>query len=423
MSNMRNRLIVPTKLLAVFVIMAPAVAEAQEASFRGLGFIHGNRFGGPGFASSISPDGTAVVGDETVNQYPQAFLWTDATGMIPLGNLQGFHPISQALGVSDEGRVVVGRSESPDGREAFRWTAQTGMIGLGDFAGGVFQSGAWDITADGSLIVGIGTSEYGKFGFTWTEAGGMERLLPLNHQQFPNGQSWAYGVSPSGDFIAGKSEAEVGAEAVLWDTDRAVQGLGDFAGGNINSRAYGVSDGSPVVVGQGEMEQGYSPFVWTAAGGFAAFDLPPGWNGRGRAFDVSADGRVIVGEAVASGFDVGFVWTPENGIEDIRDVLTGTHGLDLNGWRITSVRGVSADGSVFTGAGIDPNGVGQAWIAVIPRSCIADLNEDGTVDSLDFLLFLNLFVDFDPVADFNGDGFIDTLDFLAFLNVFSEGCA
>ena len=55
-------------------------------------------------------------------------------------------------------------------------------------------------------------------------------------------------------------------------------------------------------------------------------------------------------------------------------------------------------------------------------SCLADFNGDGTVNTLDFLEFLNAFSAGDPRADFNGDDIVNTLDFLAFLNAFNAGC-
>lgn len=52
----------------------------------------------------------------------------------------------------------------------------------------------------------------------------------------------------------------------------------------------------------------------------------------------------------------------------------------------------------------------------------ADLTGDGTVDTLDFLLFLGAWSVGNPLADWNEDGTIDTLDFLAYLNAWVAGC-
>ncbi|GIK17855.1 MAG: hypothetical protein DYG93_04285 [Leptolyngbya sp. PLA2] len=54
--------------------------------------------------------------------------------------------------------------------------------------------------------------------------------------------------------------------------------------------------------------------------------------------------------------------------------------------------------------------------------CLADFNGDTTVNTLDFLAFLNAYTSGDPRADFNGDTVINTLDVLAFLNAFTSPC-
>ncbi len=54
--------------------------------------------------------------------------------------------------------------------------------------------------------------------------------------------------------------------------------------------------------------------------------------------------------------------------------------------------------------------------------CLADCNDDGIVNTLDFICFLNLYNDDDPLADCTADGNVNTLDFLCFLNAFNEGC-
>lgn len=54
--------------------------------------------------------------------------------------------------------------------------------------------------------------------------------------------------------------------------------------------------------------------------------------------------------------------------------------------------------------------------------CSVDLNDDGQINTLDFLVFLNLYNQQDPIADWNDDGVVNSLDFLAFLNDWNEGC-
>jgi len=65
---------------------------------------------------------------------------------------------------------------------------------------------------------------------------------------------------------------------------------------------------------------------------------------------------------------------------------------------------------------------GSAYVFDIGEHCHADFNNDGSVNTLDVLGFLNAWAAGDPSADFNGDGTVNTLDVLAFLNAWTAGC-
>jgi hypothetical protein len=54
--------------------------------------------------------------------------------------------------------------------------------------------------------------------------------------------------------------------------------------------------------------------------------------------------------------------------------------------------------------------------------CEPDLDADGALTVFDFLTYLNLFQDGDPLADFDGDGELTIFDFLAFQTAFDAGC-
>lgn len=54
--------------------------------------------------------------------------------------------------------------------------------------------------------------------------------------------------------------------------------------------------------------------------------------------------------------------------------------------------------------------------------CPADWNDDGSIDTLDVLGFLNAWRAGDAAADFNRDGAIDTRDVVAFLGFWASGC-
>jgi hypothetical protein len=80
---------------------------------------------------------------------PEAFFWTEESGMVGLGYLPG-KSSSYAYSASADGSVVYGAS----GGEMFRWTGSAGMVGLGIPPG--IPSG------DASIIVGnVTTVSYG----------------------------------------------------------------------------------------------------------------------------------------------------------------------------------------------------------------------------------------------------------------------
>ena len=131
----------------------------------------------PSAATMVTPDGSVVVGTAGHLGVAQAFRWTQATGMVPLGVLPG-QSQSAAAGVSGDGSIVVGLSGGnipsnlPAGlnglagtmdSRAFRWTQATGLQDLGSLlsASGVDMTGitlisATAITQDGQFISGNG---------------------------------------------------------------------------------------------------------------------------------------------------------------------------------------------------------------------------------------------------------------------------
>jgi hypothetical protein len=58
----------------------------------------------------------------------------------------------------------------------------------------------------------------------------------------------------------------------------------------------------------------------------------------------------------------------------------------------------------------------------VDLGCVADWNIDGSINTLDFLSYLNDWTAGDLIADLTGNGSVDTQDFLAFLNNWTGGC-
>jgi len=93
------------------------------------------------------------------------------------------------------------------------------------------------------------------------------------------------------------------------------------------------------------------------------------WGGDvdSRSLDISADGTVIVGYGTSLIGREACLWDADRNIVTMHDLLTATYGLDLIGWTLMETTGISDDGQVFVGYGINPAGYGEAWIAVIPE--------------------------------------------------------
>src|SRR5262249_53680436 len=64
-----------------------------------------------------------------------------------------------------------------------------------------------------------------------------------------------------------------------------------------------------------------------------------------------------------------FRWTAGSGVQRVQDVLSAS-GVNLAGWQLTNATGVSADGTIIVGYGIDPAGAVEAWIAQLPLATL-----------------------------------------------------
>lgn len=267
-----------------------------------------------------------------------------AASLVPIGHLPG-GSVSEANAISADGRVVVGRAVSPgfpDG-QAFRWTQAGGMVGLGDLPGAGTHSSAHAVSADGLVVVGYGlfpNTLNGAEAFRWTAASGMVRLTEILPPQTINTD--AYAVSANGEFVAGLIDTPSGREAFRWSAATGLVGLGDLEGGSFASTATGISADGSVVVGEGRSAEGDEAFRWTAASGMVGLGfLLAGADQRSVATDVSADGDLVVGFNTSAAGSQAFRWTASGGMVGL--------GIPPGGGSESLAFGVSADGSTVAG--------------------------------------------------------------------------
>jgi len=346
--------------LAVLFVYSGATL-CQSASFHGLGDLAG----GDTFSEAygVSADGNVVVGSSFSAGGQEAVRWTLGGGLQGLGHLTGGTYFSKATAISANGEVIVGQSQSPTlGTTGFRWTAADGMQVLVDRTDHVLPLA---VSQDGSTIVGQRSSGGNLQGFRWNASDGFSLIgyLPDPYAtEFSFKDSTAFGVSYDGNIVVGRGNLNVeGYTAYRWTAAGGTQSLGDLPGGGWGSGALAISGDSSTIIGSSHSVNGNEVTRWTSAGMVGLGDLPGG-TFFSESFAISADGSTVVGYGTnAAGKDAS-IWTAATGVRSIRELLTAA-GADLTGWQLYEARGVSADGTIVVGRGINPSGQQEGWVA------------------------------------------------------------
>jgi probable HAF family extracellular repeat protein len=352
--------------LVVFLLYIVTLCKA--ANFNGLGGLPSD--GTPYSVSQaigISADGSTIVGSSHwvsgYQAYGEACYWS-STGIHGLGHSQiggFFEGQGVARGVSSDGSVIVGTRGTEFGSQAFRWENGV-MTELEDIPSGHYPNMytmANSISANGSVIVGSSTS----FEVVKWEDSVITSL----------GSGRAYSVSGDGSVIVGVSSSS---SAFRWTSSTGMSGLNGLPnGGTFSSGATAVSSNGQVIVGGSYTSDDIYPpmeaFRWENGTAIGLGDLPGGAF-YSLANDLSADGSVIVGYSVTSG-DIhngtkqAFIWDSQNGMRNFQNVLVNDYGLNLTGWSLLEATGISDNGMVIVGNGINPNGYEEAWIATVPE--------------------------------------------------------
>lgn len=244
-------------------------------------------------ALGISGDGRIVVGAD-LPEGSHSLRWVLGSGAQVL-------PGRAAFAASWDGSVIVGNTRTPDGDLAYRWSEATGLVELGNVNGGPpGNCGANGVSADGLVVAGYSELPISAGGITAVRWTLHEGVVSLDRLSIGTNWSVANAVSADGQVIVGHSQSGTAFEAFRWTLAGGMQGLGDLPGEPFDSRALAVSADGSVIVGTSEPEA----FIWTAGGGMRSLrdelttryglDLT-GWT-LGHAHGISADGRTIVGE-------------------------------------------------------------------------------------------------------------------------------
>lgn len=308
--------------------------------------------------NDVSSDGKWACGSDGSN----AFLWSESTGMIFLG--QG-----SAYGVSNTGRVV-GESKMdttlilPNGTPvpvACYWDSDGTYHSLGKFMNvepydPSIYSTAQTISDNGTIIAGMGSyPDYTVEAFTWTADSGYTLLGQMGAQG-----TKATNISGDGTVIGGwGTDNNYQRLPIIWNpAPYMVPPFGPYEGGEVEALNY---DGT-IAYGETFGLFAYVPFYWTEATG--AVNLTDiNIQDPAYAFDGNSDASRIVGR-IGPFPGQGYIWENEIG-QNIRDWVAAHGGQISNQFIVFNVNGISSDGNTICGLGQLPNTILSGFLIKI----------------------------------------------------------
>lgn len=243
---------------------------------------------------------------------------------------------------------------------------------------GYTQSFAYGLSDNGAFVAGWLQAGSVTRAFRWSAGAGME-ILALDAGMT---SSRAFGVNDSG-VVAGESVlSPTKREATLWTSSGVRNGLGTLPNpGNPNSSsvAFGVNN-SGVAAGWSDSAENTRAFRWTSVDGMASLGALPGGT-QTRAYSIAANGQ-IVGWGTSPDGDRGFVASPSLSSVGALSAQPGSRtrafGGSNNGW-VTGDASDPAVGDVAFLWSSDTSLISLGKLAGAARSFGADVNSAAAV--------------------------------------------
>lgn len=346
-------------------------AQPTGPAFYDIGALPGTSFP-ESFCAGVSPDSLVAVGRcSTTVIGDQPAQWTPATGLTALPN-DPLYFSGSARDASLGGAYIAGQRQLQSNLHYRGFRFHNGAYtDLGDLPGGTDNTYPLGISYDGKTVVGLGnynTGHTGDEGFIWKEGIGIRGI------GFAAGYSASQALAVSGDgnvVVGNTADASGNGPGVRWTESGGMIALGDLPGGTKNSNASCVSFDGSVIAGSCLLNNTLEAFRWTEAASMQGLGDLPGGAFYSVATAISDDGSVVAGysttgTAVGVGYEA-FVWDASHGMRNVKQVLQDDYGLNLTGWTLDRVNGVSADGNTLAGDGYNPQGRFRGWVAVIPE--------------------------------------------------------
>lgn len=257
-----------------------------------------------------------VVGWATTPSGTQAFVYTDASGMLALPGLT-LQDKSLARDINDSGQVV-GQSNGV----AVRWVNGGQIESLGTRGA---SSDALAINAAGEVVGWTSTETNLIHGFLFTPEGGLVDITP----SVDSGSAWD--INDAGQ-VAGSANSQ----AFRWQN-------GEFLWlGTLPNHAYSFGFGINSlgdVTGSSKTASGNTEriFRFTDAGGLTNLG-GAGQTNYGRRINTLGE---VVGKAGISGLETGVIYTDSKGLKDLNDLITSP-----GEWFILDATDINADGVI-----------------------------------------------------------------------------
>jgi hypothetical protein len=404
----------------VWVCVLSSQVSAQSASFRGLGMLPD--YMGGSKVISLSGDGSIAVG---VVRSPDSYWgWVYSTVIWDQNGIRG-----------------LGRTPGTYGRHAVAASSDASVIVADEFFSVSFRSwiwrnGGWEvwpnpeftnkyrpssISRGGAVVSGYWLAPYLCFESVIIDASGL-RQTPLSLRPF----QLLDDRTAVGSFAIRTQVGCTSQIPAIVEPDGSVVIVP--TGLTADASDYGTFDPMMRIREHDRLIVGAYGF-WPRSGGpvISHGGTQPNWvRAVAAQADVFGGTNTYVPDTFMSGqFDrrePATIWTRQLPPANLRCVLRML-GVDVGDWKLTSIEAISDDGRVLVGNGFNPQGIPEAWLAVVPQVVrTADFNADLEVDFFDYLDFVAAF-DADQVsADFNSDTAIDFFDYLDFVAAFDTGC-
>lgn len=309
--------------------------------------------------TSLSADGRYASG----NAGGSLFILDRATGNISLHTLPADLTAADTTGISDDGSTIVGG----DGFAAFHFDTSAGFSSL-PTSPGTIQVYEPSLSRDGSTI---GYAQLIVQPFVTQAAVSVDGSLTLLSTPADTVFSRAQSLSPDGTIAYGAVKQSTGGNQWLtrWDTaSNTYEQLVQIPGTDDDPDFFvsAITPDGSVIVGESFTPEGFG-FRWTPTEGLYIYDAPIAQRLRPRA--ITNDGLTIVGQQRLGPNLFQAVIANEADFEPLLDMLLRDYPQladDLVGWSLTEATGISGDGSIISGYGIDPSGIERGWMVVVP---------------------------------------------------------